>query len=117
MIGEPEDGLKVGQTVPAITSNETPESIGDATVGLMESVVAPRRKCDAPVNESNVNGLSVVLSHRRERARKAVVAGDEVQDEIPVAAASQRVRAEFLGSGNHGRGLHLVPGALRILGP
>src|SRR5208282_4640065 len=83
VVGKPQQGLQPGQLPPAVTTNQGPKSLRHSALQPMQICGAGGPKNFAVLSDRHVNWLAIV-NHRNERTRVAVVAGNQVQDEVAV---------------------------------
>src|SRR5262249_43817802 len=85
VIGQPDQGLHIGQSPPAIPPNEPPETLRHPAVQALQ----PRRRRGRTERLAQVlelgHGLRLrVVHHRDERPPVPVVARDQVQEQLAV---------------------------------
>ncbi|MGI8425678.1 MAG: hypothetical protein ACR2M4_03585 [Actinomycetota bacterium] len=81
VIGEPEDRLQPGQSPPAVTPAEAPETLGDTGIEPLQTRGAACGECPALEIDAHIE-RRIVFDYGRKWPAVAVVAFDQMKKQI-----------------------------------
>src|SRR5271167_1562946 len=90
MVGETQDRLQIGKTVPSVATNETPEAVAHAGVESFQAMVALRGELRVSKADTHPFGIRIV-NHRHEWTAASVVAANKMKHQIVVVSAFEGI--------------------------